>query len=125
MISVAAPAPVGGSDEAGAAVLDIRVVEGSQPGQAAVEDLLRLRSDLERLDNSLIELLSERRQLAIAVGRSKRSAGLPIVDPAQEASVLRRAGEQARAAGLAEDEVRQIFWCIIDLSRNAQRESAS
>lgn len=86
-----------------------------------MDDLQRLRSDLERLDRTVIELLGARQRIAVEVGKAKRAAGLPVVDPAQEALVLRRAAEQARAEGLAEEEIRRIFWCIIDLAREAQR----
>lgn len=90
----------------------------------AREALSQLRSELEDIDRALIEVLSRRCSLSREVGRVKREAGIPVVDPAQEASVLRRVGSLARATGLGEEEVRQIFWCIIDLSRGAQREMA-
>lgn len=120
MISVVAPVRVDESSSAGQGVQESSevVVQG---GEAAQDELQRLRAELERLDGTLIDLLSARQQLAVAVGRAKRVSGLPVVDPAQEAVVLRRAGERARAAGLAEEDIRRIFWCIIDLSRDAQR----
>jgi chorismate mutase len=103
--------------------------ESPAPGEArdtsrSSTDLESLRGELERVDRLLISMLVERYRLAEAVGQVKRAAGLPVVDPAQEASVLRRIGALARAAGLGEEEVRQIFWRIIDLSRGAQHRLA-
>lgn len=121
MISVVAPIRVDESNEPVQHVSDTQVGDVVQDGEPALNELQRLRTDLEQLDSTLIELLRTRQEIAVAVGRTKRAVGLPVVDPAQEASVLRRVGEQARAAGLAEEDVRQIFWCIIDLARHAQR----
>ena len=53
---------------------------------------------------------------------AKGVLGLPTLDPAREAAVVRRAGELARDAGLDGDDVRYIFWHLIGLSRRAQME---
>ena len=88
----------------------------------AVEDLERIRAEVERVDRELIRLIGERVRLAREVGAAKRRAGVPTLDPAREAAVIRRAGSLAREAGLAEDDVRDIFWHVIGLSRRAQLE---
>lgn len=96
---------------------------GSGENCGRATDLDRLRWELERVDRELIGSLAERFRLAAAIGQVKREAGLPVVDPRQEAAVLRRIGGLARESGIAEEEVRQIFWRIIDLSRTAQRQA--
>jgi len=88
----------------------------------AVEDLERIRAEVERVDRELIRLIGERVRLAREIGAAKRRAGVPTLDPAREAAVIRRAGSLAREAGLAEDDVRDIFWHVIGLSRRAQLE---
>lgn len=87
---------------------------------AAVADLEAVRDRLTELDRELVDLIARRCALAAAAGSRKLQAGLPVVDPAREASVVRRGAERARAAGIDEERVRQIFWCLIDLSRNVQ-----
>ncbi len=97
----------------------------SDPEPAATpveEELARLRGEIERTDRTLIELIAERVRLARQVGKLKRTAGLPTLDPAREAAVVRRAGTLAREAGLADEDVRYIFWHLIGLSRRAQVE---
>jgi chorismate mutase / prephenate dehydratase len=89
---------------------------GETPDQAA------LRAEIERIDRALIGLIAERVTVARRVGAAKRAAGLPTLDPAREAAVVRRAGELAREAGLADEDVRYIFWHLIGLSRRAQME---
>lgn len=86
-------------------------------------DLAQLREEIERVDRAIIELLTRRVELARAVGMAKRAQGLPTLDPAREAAVVRRAAELARTSGLSSDEVREIYWHIIGLSRRAQIES--
>ena len=88
------------------------------------EDLKRLRGEIERIDRELIRLIRERVELAREVGKTKREHDLPILDPAREAAIVRRAGELAREAGLADEDVRYLFWHLIGLSRRAQMEES-
>jgi chorismate mutase len=83
-------------------------------------ELARLRAEIERVDRELIALIAERVQLARRTAAAKRAAGSPILDPAREATVVRRAAALARSAGVAEEEVREIFWHLVGLSRRAQ-----
>ena len=87
------------------------------PGSA---ELTGLREEIEEIDRALITLMAQRVEAARKVGRAKRTAGLPILDPAREAAVVRRAVELAREQQLDEEEVREIYWHIIGLSRRAQ-----
>jgi chorismate mutase len=86
------------------------------------EEMDRLREEIEAIDRSLIELIARRVDLAREVGRAKRAAGLPTLDPAREAAVVRRAGQVAREVGIEDEDVRYIFWHLIGLSRRAQNE---
>lgn len=90
---------------------------------AAAEELETVRGEIERIDRALVGLIAERVALARRVGAAKRALGLPILDPAREAAVVRRAGTLAREADLADDDVRYLFWHLIGLSRRAQLES--
>lgn len=88
------------------------------------DDLAALRGEIERLDRDLITLISRRVELGRRVGAAKRAAGVPLLDPAREAAVVRRAGALAREAGLEDEDVRYIFWHLIGLSRRAQVEES-
>lgn len=86
-------------------------------------DLARLREQIEKIDRELIRLIAERVRLAREVGVAKRASGMPTLDHVREASVVRRAVSLAREAGLTnDDEIRQIFWQLIGLSRRAQTD---
>jgi chorismate mutase len=90
--------------------------------ESAIAELSEIRTQIEQIDRSLIELIAQRVQLARRVGIVKRTAGLPTLDPPREAAVVRRAGALAREAGLADEDVRYIFWHLIGLSRRMQME---
>lgn len=94
----------------------------TEPTPAAAR-LTEVRGEIERIDGELIGLIGERVRLAREVGVAKRALGIPTLDPAREAAVVRRAGELARQAGLGDEDVRYIFWHLIGLSRRAQMEA--
>jgi len=97
--------------------------ESKRPSAAAEAELSRLREEIERVDRAVIELIARRVQIAREVGAAKRATGLPTLDPAREASVIRQIAVLAREAKLPDADVRQIFWHIIGLSRRAQLEN--
>ena len=88
------------------------------------DSLEHIRASIEQLDQRIIDLMAERVLLSQQVGSLKRAAGLPTLDPAREANVLRRVASQARAAQLPDEPVREIFWHVIALCRSAQTGDA-
>lgn len=91
----------------------------ARDGRGEVE---RLREALERVDSDLMAQLAERVRLARRIGESKRAGGQLALDPAREVAVLRRIAAEARDHDLPTEPVREIFWRIIALCRDAQRE---
>jgi chorismate mutase len=98
------------------------MTEPLHPTAPAPAELSKLRDEIERIDRMLVALIAERVHLAREVGTAKRAAGLPTLDTAREAAVIRQVAVLAREAQLADDDVRHIFWHIIGLSRRAQLE---
>lgn len=89
----------------------------------SVLGITELRAELDRLDRRIVSLLARRLRVARTIGRRKREEGAPVLDPAQEAAVIRRAAVRARERGLAEEPVRRIFWQVVGISRNGQRKA--
>lgn len=83
-------------------------------------DLSRHRAEIERIDRALVDLIRERVSAARGTAAAKRAAGLPTVDPSQEAAVIRRATALARDAGLPAEDVRDVFWKLVALTRGAE-----
>mgnify|MGYP001561580565 CR=1 FL=1 len=84
--------------------------------------LTELRARLEAIDAECVALLARRVDVARQVGAHKRAHGLATLDAPREARVVASAARMARAAGLPEEEVRQIFWQVVAMSRRAQLE---
>lgn len=72
-----------------------------------------LRQEVDRVDNELIAMLSQRFALAESIADLKRSAALPIYSPEREALILNR---------LPSDNHRQVFAVILEVSRVLQAE---
>jgi len=89
-------------------------------GPPELAELTHCREEIEGIDNEIVALLARRMQLGRRTGELKRGAGLPILDPAREAAVIRRVTTVARDAGLPPEPVREIFWQIVGMSRRAQ-----
>jgi len=95
-----------------------------RPARAADADIpdevAALRDRIEAVDRAIVERIAERVRLAEAIGRAKREAGLPTLDPGREAAVIRRATAMARDEGMEAEDVRDVFWHIVGLCRRAQ-----
>jgi chorismate mutase/prephenate dehydrogenase len=84
------------------------------------ERLAALREEIAALDDALIDILARRAALAAEIGEIKQRLGLPIMDPAREAEVVRRAAAAARDRGVDPELVRAVLWRVIDHARGVQ-----
>ena len=96
-------------------------VEAGGPARAeGPEQLSELRALIRGIDDELLRLVRQRLDVACEVADAKRAAGLPVLDPAREAAVVRHAGEFARDHDLDEEDMRSLFWALIGLTRRAE-----
>jgi chorismate mutase len=97
---------------------------GSTPGSGTndASELDALRTRISQVDDDLIRLIGERKDLAVAIGKLKARLGRPVMDPAREAQVVRKAAERARALGVDEEMTRDVIWRIIAAARAHQEE---
>lgn len=106
-----------------------RIAIGSQRTQNAAtlfrptaihvsSDLSQLRSQIDRLDDELIQLLAQRARLTASVGQYKIAHGLPLYVPEREAELLAARREKASAARVNPDLVEDVL-------RRVMRESYS
>ena len=86
------------------------------------EKLADMRERIRALDEEFIGLIGKRRDLAIEIGHAKEALGLPVMDPPQEAQVVRRAADIPRELGVDEELTRDVVWRIIASARDAQEE---
>jgi chorismate mutase/prephenate dehydratase len=81
------------------------------------------RAEIDEVDSELLRLLNRRARLAAKVGRLKRSAGLPLVDPEREVRVLRRL-QQANTGPLDQRGIAKVFRRIIRESRRVEAQAS-
>ena len=78
------------------------------------------RRRMDEIDKKLVELLNERSQCALEVGRLKQAAGMPIYQPTRENEVLANAARNNNGP-LTDAAIRRLFERIIDEARSAER----
>lgn len=78
------------------------------------------RRRIDAIDKKLVELLNERSQCALEIGRIKQAENVPLYQPEREAEVLANA-ERANTGPLADAAIRRLFERIIDEARSAER----
>lgn len=96
---------------------------------AAPEDLWRLRSSIDNIDNALVAMLAERFRVTREVGHLKARLRLPPVDVAREEGQVARLREKAGSAGLdpdfAEEFIRRVMAEVVRQHRQiAQNQTA-
>ena len=80
------------------------------------------RRRMDEIDKKLVELLNERSQCALEVGRLKQAAKMPIYQPTRENEVLGNAVRNNKGP-LSNAAVRRLFERIIDEARSAERSA--
>ena len=73
-----------------------------------------LRTQIDRLDNQLVELLARRFRLTDEIGRLKRGLGLPAIDEEREQQQRTKIQQSARQHGLSEEIALKVLRAIID-----------
>jgi chorismate mutase-like protein len=78
------------------------------------------RRRIDEIDLRLVELLNERSQCALEIGKLKRVDGQPVYQPERERKVL-AAVENASRGPLSPAAIRRLFERILDEARSVER----
>ena len=78
------------------------------------------RRRIDEIDKKLVELLNERSQCALEIGRIKQESNIPLYQPDRENEVLANA-ESNNKGPLSDAAIRRLFERIIDEARSAER----
>jgi chorismate mutase/prephenate dehydratase len=90
----------------------------------AREEIEARRLEIDRIDDSIVDLLARRARCAIAIGRAKRLEGTPVRDLAREAEVIARLKDRARGK-LDPLSIERVWERIMELSRRLEEEEGS
>lgn len=80
------------------------------------------RRRIDEIDRKLVELLNERSQCAIELGKLKQESHEPLYQPAREKEVLANA-EKCNSGPLPDTAIRRLFERIIDEARSIERHA--
>jgi 3-deoxy-D-arabino-heptulosonate 7-phosphate (DAHP) synthase len=94
---------------------------GANEGMQAPEHIGMLRSQIDMLDDNIIELLAKRMEISAELGRYKAENDIPIFQPERWQKVLEGVSKQASELGLDPSGVREIFKIIHQMSIDKQR----
>lgn len=94
-----------------------------KPASADVsEELCSLRRQIDSLDDELLELLARRMQVAREIGRFKRTANMPVVQPERYNDLMHRRVESGVGLGMSYDFVSSVLSAIHEESVRQQVE---
>src|SRR5688500_9913144 len=92
----------------------------SQAANRATAPLKNLRTQIDKLDLQIVDLLNKRAGLAAEIGRVKNDHGAEVFTPAREEEVLQNV-VQANKGPLDEATVRAVFRELMSGSRALQK----
>jgi len=84
------------------------------------DSLNQLRNKIQAIDQKILDLLHERAEIAIEIGRIKRSQHLPVYDPQRERELLDLLIQNNKSP-LSEEGITQIFSTIMDEFKKLQQ----
>lgn len=113
--------PVVPSEVCKARNLSSRVALGWAFGGAGMS-LADWRRRIDEIDRKLVELLNERSQCALEIGKLKQEKHIPLYQPDRENEVLANA-EANNKGPLTDAAIRRLFERIIDEARSAERQA--
>lgn len=81
-------------------------------GEATPDDLIRLREQIDDIDNQVLRLLSRRMSISSQIGEIKRRHNLHLFQPERWQAVLKRQTDSATAMGLSAEFIKELMETI-------------
>ena len=83
-----------------------------------MKDLTEIRTEIDSIDNELIELFKRRMDCSKAVAEYKKTNNIPILNAQREEEILNTVAQKGGEYG---EYARELFKKIMELSRDLQR----
>ena len=81
-----------------------------------------LRSDIDEINERLLQLIAERQEVSLAIGAIKAQQGMPLYSHEREAQLLEQFRADAVRYDLDPDYVEELMNVVLRHSRAAQRQ---
>ena len=79
------------------------------------------RAKIDALDRRLVELLGERAEYVIAIGKIKNANSMEVFDPERERQIIHKVLQENKGP-LDDDALRRIFERVIDECRRIENK---
>ncbi len=86
------------------------------------KELIRLRKEIDSLDEEMVKLLNKRVDLAHRIGTVKRRLHLPVYVPEREEQVIQNI-QRINTGPLPGEALRHLYERIIDETRRLEQEN--
>ena len=86
-----------------------------------MNELEKLRKEIDEIDNELCDLFEKRMKVAKAIGNFKREHNLDVLDASREHVVLEKAKKRLKNKDLEEYYLKLVQY-LMDLSKKYQEE---
>ena len=83
-------------------------------------DIDSIRTQIDELDNQLLDIFNRRAALALQIGEIKKERQLAVYDPKREQRIFARM-QQANKGPLDNSAIVRLFERVIDESRSLER----
>ena len=80
----------------------------------------KLREHITLIDETIIEFLAMRMQVARLIGQRKRNRGIPVRDAGREEALMERLKKYAGERGLPPEFVERMYELVFEESRRLQ-----
>lgn len=80
------------------------------------------RQIIDQIDLAILDLLVQRFQSSLEIGRQKQLEGIAVFDPSREKAVLDDRARYAEKKGLNPDFVKALIQSIMDESKTLQQQ---
>ena len=88
----------------------------------STENLTELRSQIDLIDNDLLDLISKRMRVSREIGTYKKEHNMPILQSARYEEILSKRIFQAKSMGMSEDFMKTVLVAIHEESVRHQME---
>jgi len=89
-------------------------LSNTMPSQQVPDELLALRTEIDRIDEEILDLLAQRFGVTAKVGELKARSKLESVDPTREQQKLHRLRNLSEARNLNSDFILDLFQTIFN-----------
>lgn len=88
-----------------------------------MEEIIKLREEIDKIDSMMLKLLNERSSLALKIGEIKKIFKIPVYDPEREKQIVERLINENKGP-LDKQAIVRLFERIIDEARSLERSKA-